>query len=797
MKKQLKRTIVSAVALSMIVPALGAPDAQAAKKPSLPKSVSVKTGKTKKVSVKGVKAKKIKKTTWSVKSKKIATLSKRKKNSVTVKGKKKGTTTLTAKIKVGKKTYKKTCKIKVTQASAVTTTPAVVNTTGTATPKPVTSTPTPTATAPAVQTPVPTPTATPTLRPLNKDYTSAAAPAAQDTDVFPSTPPKAAIDEDTKVGYNVDYEDVPIGTKTTDAIDGEGIKGAVLRGNEKDADGGAGTSNDYLEVVDGDSLSIEGNSTHVLHCYRQVKTWQGPMFNITDHLDPGCTYELKADVMSPTTDLMCSWQLQTVEELSPGYGNFGPNNTITKISQGKWNTVKFSISVPDDKHYYAIYFESYNGVGNDDIYLDNISLTKTVQTNPDKTIPSLKETYKDVFDIIGVGAGIDSILGANGSEFITNQYNAYTPGNEMKPDAILGSTPGKLVTVEDEVSDNTDFFTMEEAEKAGYYIPEDYASYEDNQFKGQIAMPRLKFDKVDAILKACHEKGIKLRGHTLVWHQQTPVFFFQKNYSGTRNSTTKNYNVSKECMNSRLEFYVKTVLEHILSSEYADCLYGYDVVNEYLHSTNMTVGKPTYWGEIYNTKVDKTSDNSTGVTLRPEFVKAAFTYAHEMLVKYDRTDVKLFYNDYNCYDVQEELVHLVDYINEDGIVCDGVGLQSHLSITNQYPTPAKYAQLLECLRLNLDPKLEIQVTELDAGVDYNVESPLTDEQQAVYYDQIMNALLTSKKKGNNITGLIIWSLYDGVSWRDASRPCLFSGLYMPKSAFYGVIDAKARYWDGE
>ena len=63
--------------------------------------------------------------------------------------------------------------------------------------------------------------------------------------------------------------------------------------------------------------------------------------------------------------------------------------------KGKWNTVTFTISVPDDKFYYALYFESYNGNGNDDIYLDNITLTKTLQTNPDKTIASLKDTYKD------------------------------------------------------------------------------------------------------------------------------------------------------------------------------------------------------------------------------------------------------------------------------------------------------------------------------------------------------------------------------------------------------------------
>ena len=37
----------------------------------------------------------------------------------------------------------------------------------------------------------------------------------------------------TKVGYNVDFEDVTIGTKTEDAITGDGIKGVVLRGHKK------------------------------------------------------------------------------------------------------------------------------------------------------------------------------------------------------------------------------------------------------------------------------------------------------------------------------------------------------------------------------------------------------------------------------------------------------------------------------------------------------------------------------------------------------------------------------------
>lgn len=493
---------------------------------------------------------------------------------------------------------------------------------------------------------------------------------------------------------------------------------------------------------------------------------------------------------------MCSYQEQTLEELSPSYGNFGPTSgTITKIPKGKWNTVTFTISVPDDKFYYALYFESYNGNGNDDIYLDNITLTKTLQTNPDKTIDSLKDTYKDVFPIVGVGAGIASILGKNGSEFISQQYNAVTPGNEMKPDAILGSTIGKLVKPTDEVSaDKTDFITVEDAKSMGYIIPDNYISYDDNRFKsatGEYAVPRLNFDNVDKLMKAAHENGVKLRGHTLVWHQQTPKYFFQQNYKIT---TGQKYNTSKECMDTRLEFYVKTVMNHVLSSEYADCLYSYDVVNEYLHSANAEKDSKniTYWGLIYGTYDKSVKDH--GVTLRPSYVKDAFKYAHEMLVKYDRLDVKLIYNDYNCYQNPENIIHLVDYINSDGKVCDGIGMQSHLDITDSFHSATNYAKALEYFRLNC-PDLEIQITELDATMVSTEDKPLTDEDQAAYYDQIMNAILTNKKNGGNITALIIWSLYDGVSWRPAKFPCLFNGLYMPKAAFYAVIDAKKQYWD--
>lgn len=765
--------MAAALAVAMAVPAVMATETQAAsKKPGLSKSsVSIKVGKSQKISVTKVKAKKIKKTTWSVKSSKIAKLSKKKKTSVTVTGKKAGTTKLTAKIKVGSKTHSKKCTIKVKAGTAPSKAPVTT--------EPPADTQQPTvepSTEPSTE-----PTSVPTLRPMDESYKNLASVPKADPDSFPDTPADPKVDPSTALGYSADFEDVEIGTKSQIAMGedgkaaGEGIKHVILRGYDPENED---LADDYLEVVDGATLKPDGdveNHTHVLKCYRKKKNWQGPMIDLTDSMDNGCAYTLKVDVYSDTQDMKVSTQLKTRADVAETYYNFEDDRGQKfKIPKGSWTTQEFDVSIPDDKYFYGLYFESFDSATGD-IYIDNITLTKKTEVNPDKTITAVKDVYKDVFGIVGVGAGTDSLLGTNGVEFIAAQFNAYTPGNEMKPDALMGSEITAM--------------TIDDAKAAGYVIPDNYLEYADNRLKnedGELVVPQINFDTVDQIMKVCHEKGLKLRGHTLCWHQQMPTYFFQKNY---RISASKKYNTTQEVMDSRLEFFIKSTLTHILSSEYADCLYGYDVVNEYLHSANGD-GGGTFWNLIYNTP---DSSVKSGVTLRPSYVKKAFQWANEMLVQFNREDVKLFYNDYNCYQYPEDIVHLIDFINEDGKVCDGLGMQSHLNISEAFHSVDNYAKALECFRLNM-PEMEIQITELDATMYSTEDNVLTDNDQAAYYDQLMNAILSNKKNGGNITGFILWSLYDGVSWRPAGTPCVFKGLFAPKSAFYAVIGAKDKYY---
>ena len=525
------------------------------------------------------------------------------------------------------------------------------------------------------------------------------------------------------------------------------------------------------------------------------------MLNLSKKLEGGATYRVSFTAYSEVSSLNFNEQVIPIEGGDESYSYMPTRITATrwKTTKGQWKDFDYEITVPDDMYFYGFYFQSDDGTTSD-MYVDNMKIVKTAQPSKATDIPKLKDIYSDTFGVVAVGASANDLLGDTASKFLNEQYNGFTPGNEMKPNAVMDS-------------DKIDAVPLEDAKAQGLYIPEGYDKQADNSAtynvtetvvgkdkivkKTGVVVPKLKFDKIDQILTECHAKGIKLRGHTLLWHEQTPTYFFQKSFSGVNN---KSKNTSEENMDLRLEYFVKNVMEHVLKKDLelaggdkSKCvLYAYDVVNEYMHSGSP---KGTFWNTIYGISDKKKNDgymSSTGVTLRPKFVKEAFQWADEICKKYNRDDVKLMYNDFNTYLCPEDEVLLIDFINEDGKICDGLGMQSHLTVGNAAHSPDLYAQALECFRTNM-PDMDIHITEIDAGYTSTADKVVTDQDQAAYYDQIMGALLQSKAKGAKISALVIWSLYDGVSWRASSVPCLFNGLYSPKSAFFAVANAKDAY----
>ncbi|MCH5251855.1 MAG: endo-1,4-beta-xylanase [Lachnospiraceae bacterium] len=778
---KLRKVMAGTLALALVTASLGvtAPDsAAAAKKPKLAKkSVAVTVKKTQKVKIKNTK--KIKKTKWSVKSKKIATLSKKKKTYVVIKGKKAGNTKVTAKVtlKGKKKPLKLTLKVTVEKAA-------------TPTPK-ATVKPTPKKTNTPKNTPTPDPTVAPvpddeiktvTVDPIEKSNpTATSVPDGVLDGVGNLTATFDSYTTGASIGFGsydeANNKDIVIKENLSDdqnTIDGFSYRRTGVDNSKK------------LKV----SVVDAGRNGKCLEVSGRLSTAQGALLDLTEIAVPGATYEFKAyvktgaNVMNGAT-LVCSTETKATAAGKETYANIATfNKNLTD-----WQEVTATVYIPDDMAHFGFYIETWND-STTNIYIDDVTFTQIQKPNPVENLRSLKDLYTGYFDYFGLGVGYDSFMGESGMNFIKKQFNSVTFGNEMKPESIM--TAQKKA----DGSEGPTTISLAEAKELGYYIPEGYETDEANMKKGEVVVPYLDFTNVDAMLKQAQDNGIKIRGHVLTWHQQTPVYFFQQEYKTT--ATTK-YNVSQETMDKRLEFYIRSVMNHVLESDYADVIYSWDVTNEYLHTKNGNDGN--YWHTIYGTE-DKTYSTQSNMVLNPLHVKKAFQIAHDVLVQKKRTDITLMYNDYNTYDVSNDIIKMLrwintkDSINTYGQICDGIGMQAHLDITDNgaNPTVDRFAETMEKFRVNL-PGLEIAITELDVTLGFNgTADTLTDLDQASYYEDIMRSILACKKRGAKIDSVTLWSIYDGLSWRDKQRPCVFKGLNQPKAAFYALIDAVETYF---
>ena len=187
---------------------------------------------------------------------------------------------------------------------------------------------------------------------------------------------------------------------------------------------------------------------------------------------------------------------------------------------------------------------------------------------------SLLSTYGSLFGRSGNCVSLSQLQNSSTLAHIKSQYNSITLENEMKPDALLGYSPSLI--------------TRDSAKNLGYYVSGSFT---------ESYVPKINFDTVDKVLKICYENGIGVRAHTLVWHSQTPDWFFRVGYS------TKYGYVSQDQMNKRMEYYIKTVMNHVYTSKYGSCVYAWDVVNEYLHAT--TSG----WEKIYGARTTRPAFN--------------------------------------------------------------------------------------------------------------------------------------------------------------------------------------------
>lgn len=715
------------LAVSLMTPLQGVSGQAARRKIALSKkSVTMTVGQKKTIRIKNAKGKRIK---WSIKKKSIASYKKSGKYAVKLTAKKKGTTTLTCKVKNGKwKSYR--CKVKVKKATLVRT-PVATNDVVKTTEKPssiaVVTTPSVSTQAPTdgqekPQEPEKKPTATPTVKPT-------ATPTVKPT-ATPTATPAGEFAE--KTYLSTGFED--------------GTDGFTGRGAAKVAVASGGRS--------GNCLSVTGRTS----------TWNGAELNVTDSIVKGATYSISVWVKQ-TSGSDKTMKLSGNLAVSGQDDSYPAIKDNTTVPSGSWVELKGVYTVPASFTKLTFYVEGPSDTFDflvDDVTIKQISAGKEPY-NPE-SLTSIKATYNGIFERMGNVLSYDiswndgyQMQSDETMKFVKHHYNSYTLENELKPAQILSDWSGTI--------------SVSEAKKLGYVIPDGYT---------ESTVGKLNFDSVDKILEIANQYGLQMRGHVMQWHQQTSTRFFKEGYSSS------GANVSKEVMDKRLEFYIRSVMKHVMDKEKSltgkagSLVYCWDITNEYTHRTNDPAA--TSWMDVYG-----------NMGLKPTYVKKAYEIAYDELKQYGlQEDVTLFYNDYNEYDVADEIVELINYINEgeEAKICGGIGMQSHITVN--YPSLEKYGTAVDKF---LATGLQVQVTELDIGI----EDGQTEEDLANHYSDIMKLLISKQENrdksvnARGITGVTVWGLYDTISWRKPTSCLLFgSGLDDPKAAFYSFIDAASK-----
>ena len=203
----------------------------------------------------------------------------------------------------------------------------------------------------------------------------------------------------------------------------------------------------------------------------------------------------------------------------------------------------------------------------------------------------------------------------------------------------------------------------------------------ENVMKPQPIHPNeneYNWEPADQIVEFAQANGMKMRGHTLCWHNQTPKWFFEDKEGKT---------ASKEVVLQRLKTHIEAVV-----GRYKGKIYAWDVVNEAVPDAPGSLYRTSEWYKIVG----------------EEYIVKAFEYAHAA-----DPAALLFYNDYNTEkpDKRDRIYTLVKGLLDKGVPIHGVGLQGHWSVDEP-----SAAALEESIRRFAGLGLAVQITELDVSV---------------------------------------------------------------------------------
>jgi GH35 family endo-1,4-beta-xylanase len=353
----------------------------------------------------------------------------------------------------------------------------------------------------------------------------------------------------------------------------------------------------------------------------------------------------------------------------------------------------------------------------------------------DLSLPSLAEKYKGRFlvgNVMSAGQADDPDITA----MFKRQYNAVTAENDMKPQYLAPW-------------------------KDGY-----------------------NFINSDLLVAWAEKNGMKIHGHTLIWHSQSAAWLNKDDTGGP---------LTRAEAKANLEEYINAVAGHFQGK-----FLSWDVVNEALDGgmddpadwrTALRENSP--WFRAYDNGADAAMGESGGDYIYDAFVTARLADPKAVL----------YYNDYNETSEwkREAMALMAEDLNKkwkkdsrnkqrSRKLVEGLGMQAHYWVED-----LKVADVDATIARFVKAGVKVSITELDipAGTYSNQRTPPLAEEdankQALLYAQLFEIFMKYKGKIERVT---FWGKADSQSWRSNGSPTLFDRDFAAKPSFHAVLDYK-------
>jgi len=292
------------------------------------------------------------------------------------------------------------------------------------------------------------------------------------------------------------------------------------------------------------------------------------------------------------------------------------------------------------------------------------------------------------------------------------------------------------------------------ASEFGMLEPEDAMKWESLHPSPE----KFDFSQADRIVAFAISHQMKVRGHTLVWHQQNPRWLMEGQHSPDQ-------------LGRILEQHIKTVVGH-----YRGKVFAWDVVNEAFDERVAGKFRSTIWYD----------QPGIGRAIKGNsYIEDSFRWAHAA-----DPEALLFYNDAEAEAMNSKsdaIYAMVQDFRRRGVPIDGVGFQMHLG--NLHPD---IVSISENIGRFTALGVQVHITEMDVALPVDANGNARSRELQLQADVYRKIAAASCLPHAGCTAIQTWGFTDKYSWigshskHTQGAALLFDREYRSKPSYEGL-----------